>query len=140
MLVGSNGRCVAGQYDVRSPIEHPTATNGIAVQQRPIAINVAGMDAVVGNLLLARAVGRRQELAMRTALGAGRSRLARQLMTESAAIAGFGAILGLGLGAALVRWMASLQPPNLPALVFRLDWRVLAFTLTVTAGSALLLG
>lgn len=94
----------------------------------------------VGNLLLARAVGRRQELAMRTALGAGRSRLARQLMTESAAIAGFGAILGLGLGAALVQWMASLQPPNLPALVFRLDWRVLAFTLTVTAGSALLFG
>ncbi|MCH7716360.1 MAG: ABC transporter permease [Gemmatimonadetes bacterium] len=94
----------------------------------------------VGNLLLARAVGRRQELAMRTALGAGRSRLARQLMTESTVIAGFGAILGLGLGAVLVRWMASLQPPNLPALVFRLDWRVLAFTLTVTAGSALLFG
>ena len=94
----------------------------------------------VGNLLLARAVGRRQELAVRSALGAGRSRMARQLLTESMAIAGIGAILGLALGAGLVRWMASLQPPNLPALAFHIDWRVVTFTFVVTVGSALLFG
>jgi predicted permease len=94
----------------------------------------------VGNLLLARAVGRRQELAVRSALGAGRSRMARQLLTESMAIAGVGAMVGLALGAGLMRWMASLQPPNLPALAFHIDGRVLTFTFAVTVGSALLFG
>ncbi len=90
----------------------------------------------VANLLLVRATARRQEMAVRTALGAQRSRLARLVLTEGVVLAVGGSAIGIGIAAAATRWIEVLRPPELPELVFRLDPQVLAFTIAVTAASA----
>ncbi|HWF84452.1 MAG TPA: ABC transporter permease, partial [Vicinamibacterales bacterium] len=69
----------------------------------------------LANLLLARALGRRKELAVRTAIGAGRERLARQLVTESLLLAVAGGAIGVGVASAAVPLLARLVPTNLPA-------------------------
>jgi putative ABC transport system permease protein len=83
----------------------------------------------VANLLLARATVRARELAVRSALGAGRGRIIRQLLTESLTLAALGGVLGVVLGAWLLRLAPALIPPGvLPAAVaLGLDGRVLAF-------------
>lgn len=96
----------------------------------------------MANLLLARAVGRRRELGVRVALGAGRWRLARQLLTESLLLAGLGAVAGLPLALALGRSLETLLPRS--GLPFHLDLRlnanVMAFTLLLAIAAALLAG
>ncbi len=88
----------------------------------------------VTNLLLARAAQRRAEFAMRRALGAGRERLIRQLLTESAALALVGGALGMIVAAIGVRALVVLSPPTLPRLdAIRLDGAVFAFALGVVA-------
>jgi predicted permease len=96
----------------------------------------------LANLLLARAVGRRQELGVRVALGAGRLRLARLLLTESLLLALLGAAAGVPLALLLGRSLAALLPRSgLPVdLELRLDARVLAFTLLLAVAAALLAG
>ncbi len=95
----------------------------------------------VANLSLSRAVARDKELAIRAALGASRSRLARLALTESFLISLCGGLLGLLLalwGLRLLRWM---RPANLPRLAeVTLDWRALCFSLAVCALAALLAG
>jgi len=88
----------------------------------------------VANLQLARTAARQQEFAVRAAIGAGRARLVRQLVTESAVLAFLGGVLGLGVGIAGIRLLRGLAPPSLSQLVsINLDLRVLAFTAALTA-------
>jgi predicted permease len=96
----------------------------------------------VANLLLARATGRRRELVLRVALGAGRMRLVRQLLTEAVVLAGIGTIVGVALSrvgvAVLLRLVSGNNVPvplETPA-----DWRVLAFLTGITAVTAVLAG
>jgi predicted permease len=95
----------------------------------------------VANLLLARATGRTREIAIRSALGAGRWRIVRQLLTESLVLAMAGGVAGLLIGVWGARALIAVSPGNLPrAAEFSdatlLDWRILAFTM----GSALVTG
>jgi putative ABC transport system permease protein len=93
----------------------------------------------VANLLLVRAVSRQRELAVRTALGAGRRRLVRQLVTETALLAIAGGAAGLALAAVLLRVFALVAPANFPRLAtIGLDERVLGFSLAVALVTGLL--
>jgi predicted permease len=99
----------------------------------------------VANLLLARAAVRQREMAIRAAIGAGRWRVVRQLLTESVMLAGLGGVLGFVLGTWGVRALLLFVPGNIPRLtstdglnatIPALDWRVAVFTI----GTALLTG
>lgn len=95
----------------------------------------------VVNLLLSRMADRGQEIALRTALGAGRGRLGRQLMTESLVLAGMGALLGLGFAGLGIDLLVRFGPENLPRLdEVGLDRSVLLFSLAVTSVTGLLFG
>jgi putative ABC transport system permease protein len=95
----------------------------------------------VANLLLARAGARRREFAIRTAHGAGRLRLVRQLLTESTILALVGCGLGLLLAFAGVNLLVPLLPAEVPRLTeIGLDMRVLGFTLLVSLLTGLLFG
>jgi predicted permease len=95
----------------------------------------------LSNLQLARSGTRQKEMAMRTALGAGRSRLLRQMLTESVALSCCGAVLGLALAVAGTRELAHLQAFNLPLLEsVRIDGSALLFTLLAAVASGVLFG
>jgi putative ABC transport system permease protein len=95
----------------------------------------------VANLTLARALGRQKELAIRAALGAGRARIVRQLLTESLLLALIGGALGLLFAYWLVRVLVALGPTTLPRLdEIGVDGRTLAFTLGVSLLTSLLCG
>ncbi|HEV3140207.1 MAG TPA: ABC transporter permease, partial [Vicinamibacterales bacterium] len=95
----------------------------------------------LANLLLARGVARARELAVRSAMGAGRERLVRQLLTESLLIAAAGGVLGVALGWAAVPLLSRLVPIRLPvAGAPAIDYRVLAFAAFATVGVGLLFG
>ena len=95
----------------------------------------------VASLLLARAVSRDRELSMRAALGASRSRLVRQCLTESAVLALSGGALGILLANIGIRPFVALWPGSLPrAQEVHLDWRVMLFTISVSLLSGLLFG
>jgi predicted permease len=145
------GRRLAEQY--------PESNRGrtfVATPARPQVGNVGSMlwllfgavslvlliaCANVASLLLARAVARHRELAVRAALGAGRSRLIRQCLTEAGVLAILGAICGVGLATLGVQPFLALWPGDLPRLEeIRLDWTVLVFAAAISLVSSLIVG
>jgi putative ABC transport system permease protein len=95
----------------------------------------------VANLLLVRAEGRGQELAVRTALGAGWRHLARLLMVESLALGLLGGLVGVGLAYGGLRVLVALAPANLPRLnEITIDTAVLGFAIATSIASGLLFG
>lgn len=95
----------------------------------------------VANLLLVRAAGRETEIAVRTALGAGRGRIVRQLVTESVLLSLAGAIIGGALAAWIVDAIVTFGPKGLPRLEnIAIDGRVLAFSMTIAMLTGLLFG
>jgi putative ABC transport system permease protein len=95
----------------------------------------------VANLLLARAAYRQKEIAVRTALGASRLRVVRQLLTESVLLSVVSGLLGLALSLWFIKLLLAITPPNTPRLSeIGIDWRVFAFTFAVTILAGVLFG
>jgi predicted permease len=95
----------------------------------------------IANLLLARAAGRTREIALRAALGAGRGRVVRQLLTESCVLAGMAGLAGVLLASVLVRGFVALSPANLPRIGdVRMDMTVVLFALGLALVSTVLFG
>jgi putative ABC transport system permease protein len=144
----------------RLEAQSPAARQGIRIsvaqlhehltrQSRPTMALLLGAVGLVlltacanlANLLLARAASRRKEVALRKVLGAGHARLARQLITESAVLAGIGAVLGVALSAATFSYLTRLLPGTLPATsALRIDASVLLFTSGIAALIVLVIG
>jgi putative ABC transport system permease protein len=99
----------------------------------------------VANLLLVHATGRKREFAIRAAMGAGRSRIILQLLTESVLLSVTGGLLGLLLGYVGLRALLAVSPGDIPRIgengaAVTLDWRVLLFTLSVSMLTGILFG
>src|SRR5688572_9722337 len=130
-----------------------TLQESLVRQARPtllVALGAVGFVlliacANVANLLLIRATGRRKELAVRTALGAGRWRIARQLLTESLMLSFAGGALGLLAGYAGMRWLLTVSTAGLPRLgqagsLLGMDWRIVVFTVLLSIVTGILFG
>ncbi|MGA2592788.1 MAG: ABC transporter permease, partial [Bryobacteraceae bacterium] len=99
----------------------------------------------VASLLLARATGRSREIAIRAAIGAGRGRIVRQLLTESVLLSMVGGVVGLAIGALGVRALLAVNPGNIPRIgpdgsAVALDWTVMGFTLLLSLATGVLFG
>ena len=123
--------------------------DGVSQQARLLLYALSGAAACVlliacanlANLLLARALERRRELAVRTAMGAGRERMIRQLMTESLLLALGGGVLGVAIAYAAVPLLNRLVPTTLPlASAPTVDLRVMLFAIALTVVTGLAFG
>lgn len=99
----------------------------------------------VANLLLVRATGRRREIAIRAAIGAGRGRMIRQLLTESVLLSLAGGALGLLLGFVAIRALLIVNTAGLPRVgqdgaAVGMDWRVMLFALLISLATGILFG
>jgi putative ABC transport system permease protein len=144
----------------RATRERPATHTGWITHLRELPIQVAGKTrpvlfvllasvgfllliacANVANLLLCRSTARRKEMAIRAAIGAGRGRVIRQLLTESLLLAVLGGFFGLFLGMVALRVLIAASPPNIPRLhdaVF--DSTVFGFSLLISLGTGFLFG
>ncbi len=140
--------------------EYPDANSGRTVFVDPIRTSMAGSVASalllmqgaalivlliacanLANIALSRAMGRRRELAVRAALGAGRGRLVRQLLTESVLVSLAGGALGVALARFATNRMLALNPDVLPgAFAVSVDWRIVAFSAALSVLTGILFG
>src|SRR5262249_20235476 len=99
----------------------------------------------VANLLLVRATARRREIGIRAAIGAGRGRIGRPLLTESVTLSLIGGVFGLMLGSFGIRALLAVSPGNIPRMGIdgagvSVDWRVLAFTALLSVLTGIVFG
>jgi putative ABC transport system permease protein len=155
------GRARVQAIAARVAVDHPEARKGWSSDLIPLREYVVERDlhdalvvllAAVGvvllivcvnvaNLLLARGTGRARELAVRTALGASRARLVRQLLTESLAVGACGGALGVGIAVALIRLLVQLAPAGVPFVgEMALNVPALATAAALTIVSVVLFG
>lgn len=95
----------------------------------------------VANLVLGRTMEHSREMAIRTALGSGRSRLIRQMLTESLMLASCGTAVGILLALLILQWFRAVSPVELPpSSIVSLDWRILLFAGLLGVGSVVVFG
>jgi len=94
----------------------------------------------LANLLMSRGAARGREVAVRSALGAGRRRLVAQFLTENLVLAGLGAVAGLVLAMPAMRFLETLVPETMGAVRLTLDWRALAFSAAAAIAATLTFG
>lgn len=137
------------QYDQGVSVRvRPLLEDMVGDVRRPLVVLLAAVGSVlliacanVSSLLLGRLAARDAELAVRVALGAGRARIARQVMTEALLLSLVGAIMGIALAASAVHFLITFAPPSIPRLHdVTIDARVLLFTLVVTLVTTLIFG
>ena len=139
---------------------YPRTNGNVSVELQPLVDRIAGavrtpllvlLGAVglvlliacanVANLLLARGIGHRREIAVRTALGASRGRIVRQLLAQSALLAAAGGASGVLAAALVTRLLVALGPADIPRLASAgLDGRVLAYAALLAAATVVLFG
>src|SRR5712671_2585479 len=139
----SRGAAVYTQFEARTIVDG-TWRIGVIFMILALAVLLVACTNVAG-LLLSRARARTREIAVRLAIGAGRFRLIRLLLTESLILASLGGVAGIAIGYAVVQWFQSFQNvifmTDLPfSIPFRMDTRVLLASLALSALSALLCG
>ena len=160
-MVDTQLRGTADQFRSKFPnMLGPQASFGVQLLQERVVRNVRTSLLVlvgavsfvlliacanVANLLLVRATGRKREIAIRAAMGAARGRIVRQLLTENVLLSIAGGALGLGLGMAGIRALLAVNPGNIPRIGadgsgVTADWRVVAFTITVSLATGLVFG
>ena len=135
----NSGRAIA----IRPLAEALVADHGkrLAILFAAVGLLLLVACANVAGLLLARGAARGRELAVRAALGAGRGRIARQLLAETLVLAGAGALAGLALAAALLRLLVSSAPAAVPRLAeARLDLTVCGFAVAAALLAGLVAG
>ena len=140
----SRGAAVHTQFEMRTRDDDLNWKFGVIFVILALAVLLVACTNVAG-LLLSRARARTREIAVRLAIGAGRFRLIRLLLTESLILAALGGLAGIAIGYGVVEWFHSFQNivfmTDLPlAIPFRMDTRVLLASLALSALSALLCG
>ena len=140
----SRGASVHTQFEMRTRADDVNWKFGVIFVTLALAVLLVACTNVAG-LLLSRARSRTREIAVRLAIGAGRFRLIRMLLTESLILASLGGLAGIAIGYGVVQWFHSFQNvifmTDLPVSIpFQMDTRVLLASLALSALSALLCG